>query len=292
MPMEPGVVTWFDDACGSVLGLLVALAINHHENLSMANVYVACWSMSETVWAGATTSDRVDALNSMVMIADTQLKIMGNTAGGPYTRILVAPEYLYTAGGTTLLSRSAKHGIYKRLEIISALFPDLVIIAGTLAYKKSKKTYGVCPILFGGNIVKKLYKLSDDGTGAVHGAFATKTGSGKDVPVGTVAGISIGLDICLDYSQNRLGNYLAANNVAPPDIHVQISGTNMTSASCARARNGGVYVHCDLGGKGTKGASAYRVTGHANGATQTTPIPPTQMMAVARGRLMSFDTPI
>jgi predicted amidohydrolase len=81
--------------------------------------------------------------------------------------------------------------------------PELLLIAGTIAYRKGKifkDTYNVCPILLNGNIIKKLYKSNDDGVYQVNGTFKTKNDGGKGVPVVTVGGITIGLDICMDFN--------------------------------------------------------------------------------------------
>lgn len=257
----------------------------------MPNLYTACWTMSDQNFG---TANRVDALEQMALAADQTLKITGRAAGGGFSRMLVVPEYFFESGAG-LLSRSDKHTIYKKLENISAHVPELIFVAGSIVYGKgrfSTDTYNVCPILFGGQIVKKLYKAHDDGVYGVNGTFRTKTDGNKGVPVATINGITIGLDICLDYSNDRLANYLQANHLGAPDVHIQISGTNMTGASRCAARVGGAYIHCDQGGKGVNGATAWRVTAHGAGGATTTRIQPTQTQTPGIGRLMFFDTPI
>lgn len=262
----------------------------------MPNVYAACWTMNTNAFAGNTTSDRVDTLENIAISANRRLRSMGRAAGGVFSRMLVVPEYVFTAGGT-ILSRNDKHRIYRRLEDISARVPRLILIAGSIAYKKGtfhKDTYNVCPSLFGGQIVKKLYKADDDGVYQVNGTFRTKTDGGKGAPLATINGLSIGLDICMDLNNSRLGNYLAAHHLGRPDIHVQISGSNANSRTFAEARVGGVYIHCDLGGLGANGASAWRVTAQPGGnwGATTTRINPTRTLVRGGGRLMLFDTPI
>ncbi|MFT8244358.1 hypothetical protein [Roseomonas sp. BN140053] len=261
----------------------------------MPNVYAACWTMSEIAFNGSGAAARAGTLRDIALVADTQLKIAGNTAGGDFSRMLVVPEYLFSAGGA-LLSRDNKHAIYRQLENISAAVPQLLIVAGSIAYRKGtffKDTYNVCPILLNGQIIRKLYKANDDGVYQNNGTFRTKTDGGKGVPYATIGGLNIGLDICLDYNQGRLGTYIAQNNLAAPDIHIQISGTNSAASSRSAARTGGVYLHCDLGGKGANGATAWRVTGQAADiGTATTRIQPRQVLMQGGGRLMLFDIPV
>lgn len=258
----------------------------------MTNVYAACWTMSETAFRGQSTKGRVDTLQTIAFSADTQLKIRGNSAGGDYSRILVVPEYVFSAGAS-ILGRDDKHRIYRQLENISAQVPELIIFAGTIAYKKgfiSRSTYNVCPVLKGGHIIKKLYKSNDDGVYEVNGSFRSKSDGGKGVPVVTIDGISFGLDICMDFNQHRLKNYLNTNGLERPDIHIQISGTNNSGAVNAEAKLGGAYLHCDLGGKGVNGASAWRIDAHNGGdGAATTRIAPAQTLVMGCGRLMLFD---
>lgn len=261
----------------------------------MPNVYVACWAMSDAA-LGGNAGARADTLQNIALAADTQLKISGRAAGGAFTRMLIVPEYFFNAGGGGgLVSRDDKHAIYRRLEQVSAAVPELVLIAGSIAYGKGilfKDTYNVCPVLLNGQIIAKLYKSNDDGVYQINGSFRTKTDAGKATPILQLPnGIRLGLDICMDFNNHRLRNYIQ-HNPPRPDIHVQISGTNMTGPSSAEAKVNGVYIHCDLGGKGVNGASAWRVTAHNGGMAATTRIQPDQTLQPGIGRLMFFTTPV
>jgi predicted amidohydrolase len=251
--------------------------------------------MSDVNLGNSGTGTRSDNLENIALVADTNLKIYGRSGGGGFSRMLIVPEYYFNAG-RNLTTRDDKHTIYRRLESISASVPELILVAGTIAYKKGlffKDTYNVCPILLNGQIIKKLYKADDDGVYQANGTFRTKNDNGKGVPLVNIGGISIGLDICLDYNNARLGNYLQNNALAGPDIQIQISGTNTTAATNNVARVGGVYIHCDLGGKGTRGATAWRVTAQNGlaGAT-TTQINPLQTQQPGTGRVMYFNTSV
>jgi hypothetical protein len=198
---------------------------------------------------------------------------------------------IFAAAGN-IASRTDKHAIYRELENINAQVPQLAIIAGTVAYEKGtfgKDIYNVCPLLYGGQIIQKLYKSHDDGVYALNGTFKTKNDGGKGVPVVTVGGVTIGLDICADYDVYRLGNYLTAQGLQRPDLHIQISGSNSAAPIHAAAKVNGIYIHCDLG---NKGARAWRVIAQNPplGATTTEITSMTTLTPAEGGRLMMFNT--
>jgi hypothetical protein len=270
----------------------------------MPNVHTACWTLDDTQLTGNTTMQMTDELQRVALLADTMLTSMGDY-GDP--KLLILPEYYFNAGGP-IASRTNKHAIYRRLENISAQVPELVLIAGTIAYEKNPafgttKTYAVCPVLQNGAIVKKLYKAGDDGVYQINGAFRSKNDGGKAVPVFNASGLSIAVDICMDYSPEnpalgRVETYVRDNNLPAPDIHIQISGTNLPQNYRCQARPGGVYFHCDLGQMGANGATAWRVVSRAaaTGTTTTTTvqkIQPTFSLRIdAGGFLRLYDTEI
>ena len=256
----------------------------------MPNVYTACWTMNGIDFGN---TNRVANLERVALVADTRLKIMGRMAGGAFVRLMIVPEYFYESGAG-LLSRGGKHAIYRDLKGISKRVPELILIAGSIAYGKglfSTDTYNVCPVLYGGEIVKKLYKGSDDGVYQLNGTFRTKTDGNKSVPVATINGLTLGLDICLDYNRDRLSSYVQSNHLADPDMHIQISGTNATQSSRCVAKVNGIYIHCDQGGKGVNGATAWQVTARAGLNATTTRIQPAHTDTPAVGRVIYFHTP-
>ncbi|OUS27643.1 hypothetical protein A9Q99_14490 [Gammaproteobacteria bacterium 45_16_T64] len=257
----------------------------------MPNLYTACWTMNNSDFG---TKNRINALERVALTADTSLKVMGRIAGGDFQRLLIVPEYFFESG-SGLLSRDQKHDIYNQLIKISARVPDLILVAGSIAYgkgKNTKKTFNVCPILHKGEIVKKLYKANDDGVYETNGSFCTKTGGSKGVPVVTINGVTIGLDICMDYNNDRLAKYLKKHSLGDPDVHIQISGSNNSSRGRSVAKDGGVYVHCDQGGKGTNGATAWRITSRVGLNAGTTQIQPVETQNPGIGRVMFFNTAI
>ncbi len=262
----------------------------------MARVYVACWTSKGDMFNNLTTANRVDMFGKMALMAETYLKILG---GVGCKRMFVVPEYTYTldAQGNALLTRGQKHEVYNRLIDISKRLPDLMIIAGSIPYGKgnnpqNQDIYSLCPMLFGGQIRAKLYKVYDDGTYQINGTFRTKMDHGKDVPVVTINNLTIGVDICGDYNSNRLRNHIRANNLPLPDIHVQISGTNPRGSVHNYAKVNGTYIHCDLMrpiANVDNGASAWLVTGRNGDHTYTQEIPPSQSFVEGASRLMFFQ---
>jgi predicted amidohydrolase len=260
----------------------------------MPRVIAACWTMTDIALGGADVGGRTLALDQVAREAETQLRLLGRQGAAPGVRLFVVPEYFFNAGGG-LVSRSDKHAIYRRLEGISASIPDVILVAGTIAYSKgifSTDVRSVSPILLGGQIMKKLYKAHDDGVYQINGAFRTKTDQGKGVPLVQLQGVSIGVDICMDYNRERMKAYIAAHGLQLPDIHIHISGTNAYGAVSASPRVGGLYLHCDLGGKGTRAARAGLVTGFDGVTAQVADLAPSRQYVLPLGRMTLFDATI
>ncbi len=247
----------------------------------MNNVAVACWSISSVPGQpGATQIDDIPALSRHISF-DTVMASAVNAMPNHPIKIFVAPEYLFAERDSDPnanqpmipASRSQKHNIYGRLRLISSRYPNIYIVAGTIAYEKralggigAKHSYNVCPVLYGGEIIKTIYKSDDDGMLQSEGTFGAKGDPDAISPIFAAGGISIGIDICLDYlgagenKNGRLARFLASHNTAArPDIHIQISGTNGAFPSKTQARTDGAYIHCDL----VRDAEAFQVVDQA-----------------------------
>lgn len=252
----------------------------------MTNVAVACWSITNL--PGNATGTEIDTIPAMSrhISFDTVMAGAVNAMPNHAVKIFVAPEYLFTerddspgAGNRDMIpaSRSQKHTIYGRLRLISSRYPTVYIIAGTIAYEKramggigKKHSYNVCPILYGGEIIKTIYKSEDDAMLQSEGVFGAKGDAETQSPLFNAGAVAVGVDICADYNgtqggvDGRLGRYITRTRAGRPDIHVQISGTNSALPGKSQAKQDGAYVHCDLG----KGSKAFRITGYADFGTQ------------------------
>jgi len=260
----------------------------------MPRVLAACWTMTDIAMGGVGVGGRTVALDQVAREAETQLRLLGRQGAAPGVRLFVVPEYFFNASHG-LVSRSDKHAIYRQLEGISATIPNVILVAGTIAYSKgifSTDVRSVSPILLGGRIVKKLYKAHDDGVYQINGTFRTKTDHGKGVPLVQLQGVSIGVDICMDYNRDRLKDYIAAHGLPLPDIHIHISGTNPYGSMNSTPRVGGLYLHCDLGGRGTKAARAGLVTGFDGINALVADFAPSRQYALPLGRMTLFDATI
>ena len=271
----------------------------------MTNVAVACWSITNLPGnAAATEIDNIPAMSRHISF-DTVMAGAVNAMPNHAVKIFIAPEYLFTerdgspAGNRDMIpaSRSQKHSIYGRLRLISSRYPTVYIIAGTIAYEKRalggvgrKHSYNVCPILYGGEIIKTIYKSEDDAMLQSEGVFGAKGEAEAQSPLFDAGAVSVGVDICADYNgtqtsnDGRLARYITRMSLPQPDIHVQISGTNAALPGKAQAKQDGAYVHCDLG----RGSKAFRITGHAGLNTQYAPLTG-QSIHQSVGSLHIFD---
>ena len=164
----------------------------------MNNVAVACWSITNNPGHQAGTAiDQIPALSRHISFDTVMASAVNEMANHP-TRIFIAPEYLFTERDSnpadenrTMIpaSRSQKHAIYGRLRLISSRYPTIFIIAGTIAYEKRalvglgrKHSYNVCPVLYGGEIIKTIYKSEDDRMLQSDGIFGAKGNAETEAP--------------------------------------------------------------------------------------------------------------
>ncbi|NNF07365.1 MAG: hypothetical protein HKN21_11440 [Candidatus Eisenbacteria bacterium] len=177
------------------------------------------------------------------------------------TKLFVAPEYYFsqmddtfTAEGTTPkpVTRTQKHNIYTELKRVSSQHSDILMVAGSIFYKKTtgvftKTTKGlnVCPVLLNGEFVYKYYKHDDDGNlGDTHpDAIYTHK---KTDPFFTHDRVRYGIEICKDHTSQVLKGWVAAHGGARVDIHIYISATNTHQVSSLMAKTDGYVIHCDM----------------------------------------------
>jgi predicted amidohydrolase len=190
-------------------------------------------------------------------------------------RIFLAPEYLFSAVGTTQrgattigsMSSGKKLDIYKKLKRTSSAYSDMLIVAGSIAYAKgggffkSQKHLSVCPVLANGQILLKCYKQNYD---QFQSESSRETWDTKSNGL-TFAyrGLTFGIEICLDHLTSYKTLKTALNG-AQVDIQLLVSAGMAPMASSVAARNQGLVINCDMGGKGG-GNGITAVTGYAKG---------------------------
>jgi predicted amidohydrolase len=199
--------------------------------------------------------DRLADLRLIVAQASAFLSLLARGHAGAL-KVLLAPEYFFSefaaygsrVGGATAtsLSREDKHAIYKELKRLSAAYPAILLFAGSILYTRSRLRGGteglnVCPVLYGGKIVFKHYKRGDD-TILNEGMADANYRSKSNGNVFNAAGLSIGLEICLDHGE------LANDHASNLDLQVLLSAGASIKNSAIVTRTNGVVAHCDLNG--------------------------------------------
>ncbi|WP_413665505.1 hypothetical protein ACG1BZ_10050 [Microbulbifer sp. CNSA002] len=181
-----------------------------------------------------------------------------------YIKMLVAPEYYFSGYASKAktnhidsLSKGSKGDIYSGLRRASRQYPNILIVAGTIAYTKgggcfSSASYlSIAPILAGGNFLLKKYKVGNDKY-QTDDAFSTKASDSTF----SYKGLTFGIDICLDHNNRILKNSLGGKTV---DVHILISdGSSPSPGSLATNKSGGgAVVFCNMTsvnkGKGVNG---------------------------------------
>ncbi|WP_444930836.1 hypothetical protein ACJJIF_03370 [Microbulbifer sp. SSSA002] len=181
-----------------------------------------------------------------------------------YIKMLVAPEYYFSGYASKAvtnhidsLSKGSKSDIYSSLRTVSRQYPNILIVAGTIAYTKgggclSSPSYlSIAPILAGGNFLLKKYKVGND-------QYQTKDSFVSKVSGSTFShkGLTFGIDICLDHNNKVLKKSLDGKTV---DVHILISdGSSPSPGSLATNKDGGgAVVFCNMTstnkGKGVNG---------------------------------------
>ncbi len=203
-------------------------------------------------------SKSYDAFDDAVQRADA---LFNAHAPANAIRIFMAPEYSFSdhqvssSGAVNIGSFSSgdKMGLYKKLQATSSRYADIVIVAGTIAYKKgvfSKSHLAVCPILWNGQFLLKYYKQSFDGfqIGASNTSFERKNNGSTFIH----QGVNFGIEVCSDHGVHKtLRGALGAN--ATVDVHLLVSEGMAPSALAICAKPGGLMVNCDMSGRASAG---------------------------------------
>lgn len=220
----------------------------------MPGVYAAMIEFDKGAFQGVSAAG-YDAFGDAASRADA---LFNREANGGDIRILLAPEYFFSTvgatakGSTTIGSMSSgnKMDIYKKLKRTSASYPDMLIVAGSIAYTKgggcfsAAKHLSVCPILANGDIKLKYYKQSYDHfqTGSSDDTWDTKAYGSTF----THGGQKFGIEICLDHGNAKLKD----SGAGLVDIQLLVSAGAKPMPSGIAARVGGLVINCDMSGKG------------------------------------------
>jgi hypothetical protein len=176
-------------------------------------------------------------------------------------KLIVVPEYMLSKrfkinegerSETTipeLVTKSEKKSLYNTLKQISSSLGDVILVAGTIFYRRKilKRGLNVCPVLRNGQIIHRHYKDFDDGDlgkNITNATFATKPTS----PKFTVDGIRYAVDICGDLGDNhaRERNWGLVENTQSVDVHITIAdGAGVTTADI-HARANGYFIYTDI----------------------------------------------
>jgi hypothetical protein len=231
----------------------------------MTHVYLALLKVSKSTF-GKQANNRAQEFAMAVQQAKAALALLDNQNDG--VRVFVAPEYFWSVHddigqsarkteGPLTMKRSAKHDIYKSLKTISRQAGNLVIVAGSIFYRKFRLTspseaLNVCPVLQNGDFLLKAYKQMDDG-------FAKRNDGDleykfKDnAPYFAAGGVNFGLEICGEHFtlntgvQRRLKTWVETSRQSI-DIQIVVSEGVVIKAESVVAKNAGYVAQCDFAG--------------------------------------------
>jgi predicted amidohydrolase len=203
-------------------------------------------------------ADGYDAFDDAASRADALFNQEAHNASD--LRVFMAPEYLFSdisvteRGATAIGSMSSgdKIDIYKKLKRTSAAYPDMLIVAGSIAYTKggfgrARKHLSVCPILANGQVLLKYYKRTHDQfqTGSSATTWDTKSYGSTF----SYRGQTFGIEICLDHSPS-FKTLKTAMGGGLVDIQMLVSAGSAPTRTAIAARTNGLVINCDMAGKG------------------------------------------
>jgi predicted amidohydrolase len=214
---------------------------------------------------GKDASNRMNEFRLSVLQADSILKAYESTRPG--IRMLIAPEYYwsgYAEVGTDrypqVQGKFDKRSIYNNLKVLSSQAGDLVIVAGSIFYRKLQGdrsiARNVCPVLRNGHLLLKLYKEFDDGAAGKNQVTHDPKANASE-PYFVVDNVVFGLEICGEHTEETAGaglggrlkrwNTGAGNNIVI-DVHILIADSSSIKYRSVVARAGGFLVYCDIDG--------------------------------------------
>jgi hypothetical protein len=227
---------------------------------SMTDVAIGLLKVDKNVFGGDTTN-REQQFSMTVMQANSALKAIA--AGG--VRVFVAPEYFWSEYGQIgkrilqmgplAMDRDDKHGIYDVLKRVSKQAGSLVIVAGSIFYKKpnggAEAAYNVCPVLQNGGFLLKSYKQMDDGA-AGKNAGSMNFSYKDSVPYFRVGGVRFGIEVCGEHqhgasggTMRRLKDWATANGKT---IDIQLLASDSMPPVPASVIATKYFAQCDCAG--------------------------------------------
>ena len=211
---------------------------------------------------GPDSSNRAQEFATTVTQANAALK---KHATGKTIRMLVAPEYYWSGygeigkfhkqTGALAMDRSGKHDIYKELKTISNQAGSLVLVAGSIFYKKpngsSASAYNVCPVLQNGKFILKAYKDYDDGYASKNPGTLVQTAKSSD-PYFKVGTVRFGIEVCGEHGRLSKWNAKANKSI---DVQIMVSDSSFLQKPFVVATS--YLVQCDIGGTAV-GTAVYK----------------------------------
>lgn len=172
----------------------------------------------------------------------------------PFDRTLlvfVGPEWFFRRPDRPY-TRDELKAVIRAMVAISALFPEMLIVPGTvISADKSmfsgwKNVTNTAIVVWNGNLLKTIDKASDcgDTCGLVAGGRFL---GGQESPIFGLGDLTFALDICVDFTARR-AQQAVEKEKAEADLHILTSAGQGPDPRNTATRHGGFILHADSTG--------------------------------------------
>lgn len=177
--------------------------------------------------------------------------------------VYMGPEWFFNLFNYPI-SRDEKESIIEKFRALSLLYPEMLIVPGTIlsgdpVFDKAKTLIGyhknianTAPVLWNGNLLHTINKKDPAGD-IPQGVDKKNWKTGKEDPVFDLGDLRFAIDICADHGSRRAQKYFQKQK-RKADVHLVTAAGRTFEPEGGATREGGVGFGSDVAGGGATGS--------------------------------------